>query len=64
MFLGHLREVVRRNIEVNVELFNVEEKDARRKKEVRQVEGWVIKKTAEYFCRTPNGPQTSNDSEI
>ena len=44
MFLGHLREVVRRNIEVYVELFNVEEMDASRKKEVRHVEGWVIKK--------------------
>lgn len=44
MFLGHLREVERRNIEVNVELLDVEEMDVSRKKEVRHVKGWVIKK--------------------
>ena len=56
MFLGHLREVVRRNIEVSVELFNVEEMDARRKKEVRHVEGWVIKKTAGVFLQDAKRP--------
>lgn len=56
MFLGHLREVVRKNIEVNVELFNVEEMDARRKKEVRHVEGWVIKKTVGVFLQDAKRP--------
>lgn len=56
MFLGHLREVVRKNIEVNVQLFNVEEMDARRKKEVRHVEGWVIKKPAGVFLQDAKRP--------
>lgn len=57
MFLGHLREVVRKNIEVNVELFNVEEMDARRKKEVRHVEGWVIKDGRDIFAGRQTAPK-------
>lgn len=56
MFVWHLREVVRRNIEINAEEFNVEKMDANGKKEVRHVEGWVIKNTAGVFLQDAKRP--------